>query len=147
MKGSIFFRMITILNGNSFGWVGLSGKPWYEPGRQLVYCGRSHKGKSLQQSLLCNPYPMQWDTVNNRYVPGERKRVHRLFQLRYRTELLTWRETKKLTLLVEGTILVARLYLKIGKVDLVCHCMPQECHCEFVKLAIPWTIRTLTVKF
>ena len=50
--------MIKILNGNSFGWVGLAGKPWYEPGRELVYCGRLHKRKKLDQSPLCNPYAL-----------------------------------------------------------------------------------------
>jgi hypothetical protein len=50
--------MIKILNGNSFGWVGLAGKPWYESGRELVYCGRLHKRKKLDQSPLCNPYSL-----------------------------------------------------------------------------------------
>ena len=135
--------MITILNGNSFGWVGLAGKPWLEPRRQLVYCGRSHQRKRLSQSLVSNPHTMQWDAVNNRYVPGERERVNEVFRIQYRTELAVWRDGKESSKLVEGTIEIARLYQEISKVDLVCHCVPKQCHCQYIAKAIPWVINRL----
>jgi len=87
---------------------------------------------------------LSWDSSNNRYVPGEREKVCAAFQSQYRSELADWRDTGNVTNLVEGTILVARLYQEIGKLSLVCHCVPKQCHCEFIKLGIPWTIRQLS---
>lgn len=153
MPKTIASTRISILNGNSFGWVGVANEPWYKLDRELVYCGRSNYRKGLPTSPLANPYKMQWDEEHGEY-PGERERVTELFRQKLRSELSDWLETGRASGLVAAVLLVAKQHKRNKQIaqkwkrertiKLVCHCdYPRlKCHCMFIQTAIEWLVDT-----
>jgi hypothetical protein len=142
--------MISIVNGNSFGWIGLKNETWYKPGRTQVYAGRKNWTKRLPQSPLHNPYPMEWDEQKREYKLGERNRVDALFRQKLITELKSWQETQKASGLVAALLILTKAYrrqhknVKKRQLQLVCHCNypEQKCHCYWIAQAIYWLAQT-----
>lgn len=130
---------IRILNGNKINWQNIQGKPWFEVGRREVYCGRRHYRKQLPMSPLHNPYKMKCNEEIGE-LPGERDRVNYCFKLKLRTDIRNWQNSQKTSGLLSAIILLSKQYKKGSSLDLVCHCAPKACHCEYIKLTIEWLV-------
>lgn len=145
---------IQVLNGKSFGWVGISGmKRWlnYDDNNKcyLAYVGRGNIAAELRGSPLYNPYIIGEDGDRSECIQKFRRMLWEDIKLgipALDADKSSRRYWRRRTRMFDAFVRVAELVASGAEVKLVCWCSPKPCHGDVLVKAIAWFIESGYVK-